>query len=59
MKGTHERHPEIRILRVQRVALDAEDDLAVHYDGEMMAWPGDGVRRLEIESVPGALRLAA
>jgi YegS/Rv2252/BmrU family lipid kinase len=58
MKGTHERHPEIRVLRARRVTLSAEDELSAHYDGEMMAWPGEQVRRLEIEAVPGALRLA-
>ena len=57
MKGTHERHPEIRFDRVRRLGLRSRQPLAVHFDGDMFAWHGDGVRELDISIVPGAIRL--
>lgn len=57
MKGTHERHREIRMGRLRQLRLSTNQQLAIHFDGEMFAWYGDGVQALQIGVVPNAIRL--
>jgi diacylglycerol kinase (ATP) len=50
-------HAALRMGRCRRVALTSETPLAVHVDGEFFSRPEDGVRELEIELLPGRLRV--
>lgn len=50
-------HPELWTGRCRRVSVESEAALAVHLDGEFFSRPADGVRRLEVSIVPGALRV--
>jgi diacylglycerol kinase family enzyme len=50
-------HPNLWMGRCRRVCLRGEEDLIVHADGEMFCVPGEGVRGLEVELIPGALRV--
>jgi diacylglycerol kinase family enzyme len=51
--GRHEGDPLVRLQRAQSVSIESSERLPVHVDGEV-PWP-DGVTRLRIESLPGAL----
>jgi diacylglycerol kinase family enzyme len=55
--GPPEGHPKIRLGRCRRLALKSEAPLVVHIDGEFFCKPEDGVRELDIELLPGALRV--
>lgn len=50
-------HPGLRTGRCRRVALTSETPLIVHVDGEFFSRPHDDVRDLEIELLPGRLRV--
>jgi diacylglycerol kinase (ATP) len=50
-------YPNLWMGRCRRVCLRGEEDLIVHAEGEMFCVPGDGVRSLEVELLPGALRV--
>jgi diacylglycerol kinase (ATP) len=56
MRGTHCGEPVLRMLRARRVRIESQTPLIVEADGELPALAG---RRLEIEVVPGALRVLA
>jgi diacylglycerol kinase family enzyme len=49
-------YPNLWRGRCRRVSLRGGEDVIVHADGEMFCVPGDGVRDLEVELRPGALR---
>ena len=57
MAGTHERHSEITIRRIQRLRVRSSRPLLSHFDGEMFAWREDSVHEMEISVVPQAIRL--
>ncbi|MGQ9903347.1 MAG: diacylglycerol/lipid kinase family protein [Anaerolineae bacterium] len=57
MAGTHERHPEIVISRIQQLRIRSSQPLLSHFDGEMFAWHEDGAYEMEISVVPQAIRL--
>ena len=50
-------HPSLRMGRCRRAALSSVAPLTVHTDGEFFSRPEDGVRELEIELLPGRLRV--
>jgi diacylglycerol kinase (ATP) len=50
-------HPALWRGRCRHVILHSEDPLPVHLDGEVFCEPSDGVRDLDIQIVPGALRV--
>jgi diacylglycerol kinase (ATP) len=50
-------HSTLRTGRCRRVALTSETPLIVHVDGEFFSRPEDGVRDLEVELLPGRLRV--
>jgi diacylglycerol kinase (ATP) len=50
-------HPKLWLGRCRQVRLHSESALVVHADGEMFCLPGDGVQDLEVELLPGALRV--
>ena len=49
--------PAIRTGRCRSVRIEAETPLVIHTDGEFFCRPEDGVRQVEIEMLPGALRV--
>jgi diacylglycerol kinase family enzyme len=50
-------HPAVWMGRCHRVSVHAESALTVHIDGEFFSLPKDDVRDLEIELLPGRLRV--
>jgi len=56
MRGAHGGHPRLRLARARRVVLESEQPLLVEADGEIAF---EDARRLEIEVLPGALRVLA
>jgi diacylglycerol kinase family enzyme len=50
-------HPEVWRGRCRRVTVQSEAPLVVHVDGEFFCVPEDGVREVEVELLPGALRV--
>ena len=51
--------PLIQIGRCRAVRVTAGHDLCVHVDGEFFCQPGDRVRELRVELLPGRLRVLA
>jgi diacylglycerol kinase (ATP) len=49
--------PLIQVGRCRSVRVAAGHDLCVHVDGEFFCQPGDGVRGLSVEVLPGRLRV--
>ena len=56
MRGTHAGDPRLRLLRAKSVMIESETPLLVEADGEIVF---EGARRLDIEILPGALRVLA
>jgi diacylglycerol kinase family enzyme len=50
-------HPGVWMGRCRRAAVRAEGPLTAHIDGEFFCTPADGVRELEAECLPAALRV--
>jgi diacylglycerol kinase family enzyme len=50
-------HPALRMGRCRRAALTSVAPLIVHTDGEFFSRPEDDVRELEVELLPGRLRV--
>ncbi len=50
-------HPEIRRGRCRQAHVRSETPLVVHVDGEFFSLPDDGVRELDVQLLPGALRV--
>jgi diacylglycerol kinase family enzyme len=57
LRGGLPAHPALHTGRCRRVAFRSEAPLTVHTDGEFFCLPEDGVRELEAEVLPGALRV--
>jgi diacylglycerol kinase (ATP) len=58
-RGLPSDHPKLWLGRCRRVRLHCEAALVVHTDGELFCVPDDGVQDLDIELLPGALRVLA
>jgi diacylglycerol kinase family enzyme len=56
MRGAHRGHPQLRLLRARKVTIESDAPLLVEADGEIVF---EQARRLEIEVLPGALRVLA
>ena len=56
MRGTHGSDPRLKISRIKRIEIQSEAPLLVEPDGEIAF---AAARRLEIELLPGALRVLA
>ncbi len=56
-RGLPRDHPNLRLGRCRQVRLHAESPLIVHTDGELFCVAEDGVRDLEIDLLPRALRV--
>jgi diacylglycerol kinase family enzyme len=52
-----ENHPLIRLGQARRIEVRSEAPLCVHTDGEFFCTPGEGVKELTAEVVPGRLRV--
>jgi diacylglycerol kinase family enzyme len=50
-------HPHLKRARCQRAAVRSPVPLVVHTDGESFALPADGITDLEVELLPGRLRV--
>lgn len=48
-------HPLLAVGRCRRVTVEGETPFRIHLDGEFFCHPEDGVRRVEIELLPGRL----
>jgi YegS/Rv2252/BmrU family lipid kinase len=57
MRGTHISSGHIALYRSRVVDLKADEPLSIHTDGEIYAYPANGVTQLSVTSLPGALRL--
>jgi diacylglycerol kinase (ATP) len=56
--GPPQEYPKLRQGRCRRVTLRSESPLILHTDGELFCVPGDGIREVAIEILPGALAVA-
>lgn len=56
LRGTHAGDRRLRLARARRVLIESQEPLLVEADGEIVF---EGARRLEIEVLPGALRVLA
>ncbi len=56
-RGLPHHHPQVQLGHCRRVHLQSEASLTVHTDGELFCTPADGVRDLQIELLPAALRV--
>ena len=52
-----DKHPFVKMGRCRRASLHSETPLIVHVDGEFFCLPEEGVRDLEVELLPRALRV--
>jgi diacylglycerol kinase family enzyme len=50
-------HPRLRLGRCRRASLESEAALVAHTDGEFFCRPEQGVRALDVELLPGRLRV--
>jgi diacylglycerol kinase family enzyme len=56
MRGAHGGHPRLRLARARRVRIESQAPMLVEADGEIVF---EAARRLEVETLPGALRVLA
>ena len=56
MRATHAGDPRLKLARARRVLIESDVPLLVEADGEIAF---EDARRLEIEVLPGALRVLA
>ncbi len=57
LSGPPRHYPKVTQGRCRQLRLTSEAPLMVHVDGEFFCLPEDGIRTLEIEVVPAALRI--
>ena len=57
LAGTHLGNPAVQLVSPTRLSLACEADLCIQADGEFYCLPGEGVRRLDVQIVSGALEL--
>ncbi len=50
-------HPLFRLGRCRRAAVRSDEPIVAHTDGELFCRPRDGVRELDVELIPGRLRV--
>ena len=58
LSGPPETYPKIRQGCCRRVRLRSESPLIIHTDGEFFCLPEEGIKEVEIEIVPAAIRVA-
>ena len=57
--ATHIGERDVHLLRTTKLSIDADRDLPIHVDGELFAPYEANVRHVEVEVVPGAIRLVS
>jgi YegS/Rv2252/BmrU family lipid kinase len=57
MNGTHGRFKPVRMGRLRKLELRSEEPFTVHYDGEIFAGFTSNVRELQVEVLPGELKV--
>jgi len=57
MKGTHGRFKQVRMGEFQRLELASDRPLFIHTDGEIFAGFGMDVRHLDVEILPGEIKI--
>jgi len=50
-------HPDLASSQARTIRVESETPLCIHADGELAAVPGDGIRSVTAELVPGRLRV--
>jgi diacylglycerol kinase (ATP) len=55
--GPPRNHPKLHLRRCRQMIVESAQDLVIHTDGEILCRPEDRVRRVEIELLPGRLRV--
>jgi diacylglycerol kinase family enzyme len=55
--GPPAHHHKVRLGQCREVRLHSSTPLIVHVDGEFFCWPEDKMRHLDIDILPGALRV--
>lgn len=58
MKGTHGRFREVKMGTCKKFSLTANRPLYIHADGEIFTGPGTDLRKVSIEILPNALKVA-
>ncbi|HRF50331.1 MAG TPA: diacylglycerol kinase family lipid kinase [Anaerolineales bacterium] len=57
MNGTHVREPDVHMRRTTRLRLESNRAIPIHLDGELFAPYEANVRVVEVEMLPGALKV--
>ena len=50
-------HPKVRLGQCRKLNLHSQAPLVVHLDGEFFCVPDEGIQDLDVELLPGALRV--
>lgn len=58
MKGTHTKHPIVKMGDCRKMSIQSDIPLYIHLDGEVYTSFGSNLRQVHIELLPGALRIA-
>ena len=59
IKGTHIHSPHASMRVNKQIVIDIDDFAPIYVDGEMFAYPEDGIRKVTITSLPQAIQLLA
>lgn len=57
MNGTHGRFKQVRMGKMRRIHIQADQPVTIHADGEVISGFGTDVRTIDVEIVPGALEV--
>ncbi len=57
MKGTHLRFKQVHLGSFKKISLASDRPLYIHADGEIFTSFGSNLRKINVEAVPGALRV--
>ncbi len=58
VKGTHINLSVVSMRKSETIEISCERPLPIHIDGEVFAQPDDGVRYLQVSSIPAAIKVA-
>ncbi|MGC1377670.1 MAG: diacylglycerol kinase family protein [Anaerolineales bacterium] len=58
MKGTHGKFPQVKMGTCKKFLLTSDRPLYIHTDGEVISGFGSNLKRIAVEILPGALRIA-
>src|SRR5262249_39397719 len=55
--GPPRNHPKVHLSRCRKIQLRSEAPLVIHADGEFFCTPDENVREIEVELLPGRLKV--